>query len=40
MSKGPVEATLWVYSDFMNYKSGVYIRSKGAALMGGHAIKV
>ena len=24
----------------MNYKSGVYIRSKGASLMGGHAVKV
>ncbi len=40
MSRGPVEATFWVYSDFMNYQKGVYIRSKGAALLGGHAVKV
>jgi hypothetical protein len=40
MSRGPVEATFWVYSDFMNYKKGVYIRPKGAALLGGHAVKV
>jgi len=39
-SHGPVEATFWVYSDFLNYKSGVYIRPKGASLMGGHAVKV
>jgi cathepsin B len=40
MSHGPVEATFWVYTDFLNYKGGVYIRQKGAALLGGHAVKI
>ena len=29
---GPVQATYMVYSDFMNYESGVYIHSAGSML--------
>ena len=36
---GPVEAAFTVYSDFPNYKSGVYKYTTGNAL-GGHAIKI
>jgi cathepsin B len=37
-TNGPVEAGFEVYSDFFNYKSGVYVKSAGATLEGGHAI--
>jgi len=37
---GPVEGAFQVYSDFMQYKDGVYAKSKGATLLGGHAIKM
>jgi cathepsin B len=36
---GPVESTMSVYSDFMNYKSGVYVKEANATYLGGHAIK-
>ena len=39
-SHGPVEATMWVYSDFMNYQGGIYSRSSKAELLGGHAVKI
>jgi len=39
MKNGPVEAAFTVYSDFPNYKSGVYQHTAGSAL-GGHAIKI
>ncbi|OTF79247.1 hypothetical protein BLA29_014489 [Euroglyphus maynei] len=39
MTNGPVEAAFIVYSDFVNYKSGVYKRHSNQA-MGGHAIKI
>ncbi len=29
MTKGPVQAMLTVYSDFLSYKSGVYSHVKG-----------
>jgi cathepsin B len=35
---GPIEMGFHVYSDFMNYKSGVYHHVSGS-LQGGHAIK-
>jgi len=38
---GPVFAAFWVYSDFMNYKGGVYTLSeaaKKAGRTGGHAV--
>ena len=38
-SNGPVEAAFTVYSDFPNYKSGVYEHTHGSAL-GGHAIRI
>jgi len=37
---GPVEGAFEVYSDFMQYQSGVYVKSKTASLLGGHAIKI
>eukprot|EP00053_Salpingoeca_punica_P016713 m.158796 g.158796 ORF g.158796 m.158796 type:complete len:367 (-) comp17028_c4_seq3:284-1384(-) len=39
MNKGPVEGAFTVYSDFINYKSGVYQHHSGEEL-GGHAIKI
>lgn len=38
MTNGPVEVAFEVYSDFANYKSGVYIHTSGS-LLGGHAVK-
>jgi len=40
MTDGPVEGTMDVYSDFMNYQSGVYVTSANATYLGGHAIKI
>mmetsp|Transcript_12214 Transcript_12214/g.19940 ORF Transcript_12214/g.19940 Transcript_12214/m.19940 type:complete len:341 (+) Transcript_12214:34-1056(+) len=39
MTYGPVTGAFTVYSDFPNYKSGVYKHTSGSAL-GGHAIKI
>lgn len=39
MTNGPVEGAFEVYSDFINYKSGVYKHTSGQ-LLGGHAIKI
>jgi cathepsin B len=39
MTSGPVEADFTVYSDFPNYKSGVYQRHS-LVPMGGHAIRL
>ncbi len=36
---GPVTAGLWVYRDFVNYKSGIYHWSKTGQRLGGHAIR-
>ena len=39
MTNGPVEGAFTVFSDFPNYKSGVYQHVSGNAL-GGHAIRI
>ncbi|CAG5132184.1 unnamed protein product [Candidula unifasciata] len=39
VQNGPVEAAFNVYSDFLNYKSGVYQHTSGS-LLGGHAVKI
>lgn len=39
MTNGPVEGAFSVYSDFPNYKSGVYQHVSGS-MLGGHAIKI
>ena len=39
MTNGPAEGAFTVYSDFPNYKSGVYQHVAGSAL-GGHAIRI
>jgi len=39
LNNGPVEACFTVYSDFLNYKSGVYQYQNGSAL-GGHCVKM
>jgi len=39
MTNGPVEASFTVYSDFVNYKSGVYQHKSGDEL-GGHAVRM
>ncbi|MCI3325462.1 cathepsin B family protein [Escherichia coli] len=38
-TNGPVEAAFTVYSDFLQYKSGVYRHTTGSEL-GGHAVKI
>jgi cathepsin B len=40
MESGPFEVTMTVLSDFVHYKSGVYIASPNATVLGGHAIKI
>ncbi|XP_047024372.1 cathepsin B-like [Helicoverpa zea] len=37
---GPVEASFGVYSDFLHYKHGVYVKLPNATHLGGHAIKI
>ena len=37
---GPIESGFYVYSDFKDYKSGVYQRGKHTQLLGGHAVKI
>ncbi|XP_050437997.1 cathepsin B-like isoform X7 [Adelges cooleyi] len=37
---GPVEASFKVYDDFINYKSGVYVKSANATYLGGHSVKL
>ncbi|CAH8824196.1 unnamed protein product [Trichobilharzia szidati] len=39
MMHGPVEAVFTVYSDFLNYKSGIYKHMKGTVI-GGHAVRI
>ncbi|CAL1543735.1 unnamed protein product [Lymnaea stagnalis] len=39
VQNGPVEAAFTVYSDFLQYKTGVYQHTSGSAL-GGHAVKL
>ena len=40
MTNGPVSAAFTVYSDFLTYKSGVYVKTAGATPLGGHAVKI
>lgn len=40
MTNGPVEAAFSVYSDFENYVSGIYHRTPGTSMLGGHAIRI
>jgi len=40
MNNGPVETAFWVFSDFMHYGGGIYTRSAGSGLAGGHAVKI
>jgi len=39
VENGPMEAAFTVYSDFLQYKTGVYKHTTGSAL-GGHAVKI
>jgi C1A family cysteine protease len=36
----PITASMAVYSDFYNYRSGIYERTSGATYKGGHAIVI
>lgn len=38
-SSGPVETGFTVYSDFFNYRSGIYHHVSGG-VQGGHAVKI
>ncbi|VVC44181.1 Cysteine peptidase, cysteine active site,Peptidase C1A, papain C-terminal,Peptidase C1A [Cinara cedri] len=37
---GPIEASFNVYDDFLNYKSGIYVKTENATYLGGHAVKL
>jgi cathepsin B len=39
ITNGPLEATFYVYEDFIHYKSGVYVHTTGS-MLGGHAVKL
>jgi len=39
MTHGPMETGFMVFEDFMAYKSGIYVYTKGEPL-GGHAVKM
>jgi len=39
-TNGPVTGAFSVYSDFPTYKSGVYTKTAGSSMLGGHAIKI
>lgn len=39
MEEGPMETGFQVYSDFMNYKGGIYVKTSNQ-LLGGHAVKI
>ena len=39
MTNGPVSASFTVYSDFLTYKSGVYVNN-GGSVLGGHAVRI
>ncbi len=36
-ANGPIQAGMYVYADFMNYQSGIYVHESGS-LLGGHAV--
>jgi len=40
MTYGPVDTAFFVFNDFPNYKSGVYQRTPGSRLGGGHHVKI
>lgn len=40
LEKGPIETGFSVYSDFMDYKSGIYKKGEQAESLGGHAVKI
>merc|ERR1712217_400508 len=41
LTHGPVEVAFFVFSDFHNYKRGVYFRTPGAyGPLGGHAVRL
>jgi cathepsin B len=40
MARGSVQAAFFVFSDFAQYRGGVYRRSPGTFLEGGHAVKL
>lgn len=37
--RGPIQATFYIYSDFLNYRKGVYVQRTGE-MLGGHAVKL
>ena len=40
MANGPVTVAFTVYSDFEAYAGGVYVKTPGAKMAGGHAVKM
>lgn len=41
MSRGPIEVSFYVFSDFMTYSKGTYFRTKSASgPQGGHAVRI
>ena len=35
-----MSAAFYVFSDFMHYDGGVYARTAGSSLIGGHVVKI
>ena len=40
MNNGPIQTSFLAYEDLHFYKSGVYMKTEGAALSGGHACRI
>jgi len=41
LTRGPIEAAFFVFSDFMHYRNGTYFRTvAGAGPVGGHAVRM
>jgi len=40
MTNGPVQANFQVFTDFGQYQSGIYKRTKDAVIYGGHAVRI
>lgn len=40
LNYGPIEASIDIYDDFINYKDGIYVKTENATYLGGHAVKL
>ncbi len=40
LQSGPITGNMWVYKDFMSYRSGVYRWSRNGTKLGAHAVRI